>query len=143
VLLVVEPGTPAGWTRILQARAQLIAAGAHLVAPCPHAAACPLAPPDWCHFARRVTRSRRHRLTKGGDVPWEDEKYIYIAAARRGGVTPEARVIAPPRNAPGRVTLKLCQRDGAAAERLMTRRQGAAFKTARRLDWGDAVERKL
>ncbi|TIW51192.1 MAG: methyltransferase type 11, partial [Mesorhizobium sp.] len=35
-LLVVEPGTPAGWQRILAARQQLIAAGAHMLAPCPH-----------------------------------------------------------------------------------------------------------
>lgn len=32
-LLVVEPGTPAGWRRILAVRSRLIAAGAHLAAP--------------------------------------------------------------------------------------------------------------
>src|SRR4051812_18141702 len=53
-LVVVEPGTPAGWQRILAVRNRLIAAGAHLVAPCPHQAACPLVALDWCHFARRV-----------------------------------------------------------------------------------------
>jgi ribosomal protein RSM22 (predicted rRNA methylase) len=43
VLVIVEPGTPAGWSRILDARQQLIAGGAAILAPCPHAAACPLA----------------------------------------------------------------------------------------------------
>lgn len=139
VLVIVEPGTPAGWTRILAAREWLIAAGARLLAPCPHMAACPLSPPDWCHFARRVARSRLHRQAKGAEVPWEDEKYVYIAAARRAGRPVEARVIAPPRMGSGRISLKLCQRDGTAAERLLTRRDGVAFKTARRLGWGDAL----
>ncbi len=35
-LLVVEPGTPAGYERIIALRAQLIASGAHVAAPCPH-----------------------------------------------------------------------------------------------------------
>ena len=41
LLLIVEPGTPAGWQRILDARASLIAAGAHVAAPCPHEGALP------------------------------------------------------------------------------------------------------
>ncbi len=38
-LLIVEPGTPAGWKRILHARDILIQAGAYILAPCPHARA--------------------------------------------------------------------------------------------------------
>jgi ribosomal protein RSM22 (predicted rRNA methylase) len=138
-LLIVEPGTPAGWQRVLHARDRLITAGAHLVAPCPHAAPCPLAPPDWCHFSRRVARSRLHLRVKDADVPWEDEKFVYIAASRHAAVTPQARVIAHPRASKGLVSLKLCQRDGTAAEKVVTRRDGDAFKLARRADWGDAL----
>ncbi len=139
MLVVVEPGTPAGFARILAARALLVEAGAHLVAPCPHARPCPIMAPDWCHFARRVARSRIHRLAKGGDVPWEDEKFAYLVASRapvRGGF---ARVLAPPRAASGRARLKLCRPDGSLAETLITRRSGAAYKTARRAAWGDAI----
>ena len=53
-LIVIEPGTPAGYARILALRAQLIAAGAHVAAPCPHDRACPLAPPDWERAIRFV-----------------------------------------------------------------------------------------
>jgi len=137
VLVIVEPGTPAGWQRILRARGQLLAAGAALVAPCPHAHACPIAAPDWCHFAERVERTRLHRTLKQADVPWEDEKFIYVAAARQTASASGSRVIAPPRSGSGRVTLKLCQPDGTARERLVTRREGAAFKDARRCNWGD------
>lgn len=138
-LVIVEPGTPAGWQRILRVRARLIEAGAHLVAPCPHRQACPLVAPDWCHFSRRVARSRLHRLAKGGEVPWEDEKYIYVAASRHAGETAPERVLAPPQASSGMVRLKLCDANGNAGERLLTRRDGAAFKAARKLDWGDAV----
>ncbi|MEZ2332825.1 small ribosomal subunit Rsm22 family protein [Mesorhizobium sp. RCC_202] len=138
-LLIVEPGTPAGWRRVLTARQQLIEAGAHLLAPCPHRAPCPLTPPDWCHFARRVARSRLHRLVKDADVPWEDEKSIYLAASRQPAPARPARVIAPPKAGSGKVVLKLCQPDGSAGEQLFSKRDGEGFKAARRVDWGDAL----
>ena len=140
-LLIVEPGTPAGWKRILRARDILIQAGAHILAPCPHARPCPLAAPDWCHFSARVARSRLHREAKGGTVPWEDEKFIYVAASRQPGFRAEARVIAPPRASKAAVTLKLCQEDGYAADRVFAKRAGDSFKIARRLDWGDIVRK--
>lgn len=138
-LIIVEPGTPAGWQRILAVRSRLVEAGAHVSAPCPHEAPCPLAPPDWCHFARRVARSRLHRLAKDADVPWEDEKFIYLAASRHPAPAPPARVIAPPKTGSGKVVLKLCRPDGHAGERLFSKRDGELFKAARRADWGDTV----
>ena len=140
-LLIVEPGTPAGWKRILQARDVLIQAGGQILAPCPHTRPCPLAAPDWCHFSARVARSRLHREAKGGTVPWEDEKFIYVAASRQPGLHAEARVIAPPRASKAAVTLKLCQDDGYAADRIFAKRAGDSFKIARRLDWGDIVRK--
>jgi len=140
-LLIVEPGTPAGWRRILHARDVLIHIGACILAPCPHARLCPLAAPDWCHFSARVARSRLHREAKGGTVPWEDEKFIYVAASRQPGLQAEARVIAQPRAGKAAVTLKLCQDDGYAADRVFAKRAGESFKIARRLDWGDIVRK--
>lgn len=137
LLVIVEPGTPKGWLRILAARDRLLAAGAHIAAPCPHAAACPLAAPDWCHFSARVARSRIHRLAKNAEVPWEDEKFIFLAATRMPVSHSGTRVLAPPQAASGRVNLKLCTSEGAATQRLVTRREGAAFKAARRTGWGD------
>lgn len=139
MILIVEPGTPAGWRRILDARRQLLSLGANLAAPCPHEAPCPLVAPDWCHFSQRVPRSRLHRLAKSGDVPWEDEKFIYLAASREPISSGAARVLAPPRAASGRTTLKLCNEDGTAGERTVSRRDGAFYKQARRLDWGDRL----
>ncbi len=139
ILLIVEPGTSAGWRRIIDARTQLLNVGAHLVAPCPHRAACPLAAPDWCHFSRRVARSRAHLVAKDAEVPWEDEKFIYLAVSRHAGALPHARVIAQPRPGSGKVALKLCAADGSARTELVSRRQGDRYKAARRADWGDAL----
>ncbi|HET7803553.1 MAG TPA: small ribosomal subunit Rsm22 family protein [Pseudolabrys sp.] len=138
-LVIVEPGTPAGWQGILGARRQLTGAGAHVLAPCPHASACPLQPPDWCHFARRVARSRIHRQAKGGGVPWEDEKFSYVAVSRTAATAAGARVIARPRKASGRVALKLCRSDGSAGEQLFSRRDGEVFRRASRSEWGDLL----
>lgn len=138
MLVIVEPGTPAGWRRILEARARLITLGAHIVAPCPHEAPCPLAAPDWCHFSRRVARSRIHRQAKGGEVPWEDEKFIFVAASRTAPEARAARVLAPPRQGKAWIDLKCCKPDGACAEVRVSKRD-EGYKAAKRLDWGDAL----
>lgn len=142
VLAVIEPGTPAGYQRILAARAQLIEAGAAILAPCPHHTPCPLAAPDWCHFSQRLARSRDHRMAKGAETPFEDEKFIYLAVARPG-LAAEAdapRVLAPPRTAKPGIDLKLCTPAGALENRFVPKRDKAAYALARRLDWGDLVE---
>ncbi len=140
MLVIVEPGTSTGWQRILDARARLIASGASILAPCPHGLACPIIAPDWCHFSARLARSRVHRLAKEAEAPWEDEKFIYLAASRLPADPPGARVLAPTETATGRVRLKLCRQDGVVESRLVTRREGGAFKSARRSDWGDAFD---
>lgn len=140
LLVLVEPGTPAGWTRLMAARGFLLDRGAVMLAPCPHAAPCPLVAPDWCHFARRVARSRLHRQAKGGSVPWEDEKFLYLALGREAvGDVPAPRVLAPPQQLHQRIGLKLCLPDGSAAERLVAKRDKDGYRIARRVAWGDRL----
>ncbi|HET7799002.1 MAG TPA: small ribosomal subunit Rsm22 family protein, partial [Humibacillus xanthopallidus] len=86
VVVIVEPGTPDGYERILHARKAIRDLGWQLLGPCPHAGACPLAPGDWCHFSARVNRSAEHRRIKGGELSYEDEKFSWIAGARPGTV---------------------------------------------------------
>ncbi len=140
MLVVIEPGTPAGWQRILAVRDKLRSLGAHLVAPCMHAENCPIVAPDWCHFSRRVARSRVHRMAKGAEVPWEDEKYIFIAASREPVSLVGDRVLSPPRVNGGVGRVKLCRTDGSATELTLSKRDGEAFKGIRRADWGDRLE---
>jgi len=137
-LLVVEPGTPAGYARIIALRAQLIALGAHVAAPCPHDGKCPLQVPDWCHFTQRLQRSRAHKQIKGAELPFEDEKFAYVALTRAPVAGRPSRVLAQPVVSKVEVTAKLCTPEGLAFTKV-PRRAKADYANARRWRWGDAV----
>jgi ribosomal protein RSM22 (predicted rRNA methylase) len=135
---VIEPGTPAGYRRILAARTRLLADGFTVVAPCPHQAACPMpAGRDWCHFAARVNRSSLHRRIKDAELSYEDEKYAYVIGSRVRGNDADARVLRRPIHRKGLVQLHLCQPDGTIADRIVTKRHGADYRRARDAGWGD------
>ncbi|GAB1715257.1 MAG: Methyltransferase type 12 [Nitrobacter sp.] len=158
-LLVVEPGTHAGYRRILDLRRRLVAQGAHILAPCPHDAACPLialsseigtvsheenaskqkAAPDWCHFVQRLPRSRAHKHLKGAELPFEDEKFSYIALARTPARQRLPRVLAPPLVGKAGMRIKLCRPDGSASFATFPRRDKAAYARLRRISWGDTI----
>jgi ribosomal protein RSM22 (predicted rRNA methylase) len=137
-LLVVEPGTPAGYARIIALRDHLIARGAHVAAPCPHEGKCPLEPPDWCHFSQRLQRSRAHMQVKGAEVPFEDERFSYVVVSRTPPGQRPSRVLAQPATGKVEVVAKLCTPSGLELARV-PRRDKAAYAEARRWRWGDAV----
>lgn len=137
-LVIVEPGTPAGYQRILDARAQLIKAGAHVIAPCPHDVACPLVKPDWCHFSQRLQRSRVHKQLKSAELPYEDEKFIYLAVSRIPVTPRPSRVLAQPVTTKIAITAKLCTESGVIAA-VAPKRDKALYAKFRKLDWGDTV----
>lgn len=167
-VLVVEPGTPAGYRRILTVRAELIEAGWRIVAPCPHEHVCPLAQgagsaagsaagavagsdtTDWCHAAVRLERTAAHRRAKGGERSFEDEKLAYVAAVpprpsddsdrdpRLPLDLPAARVLRHPQTRPGHIRLELCTSDGAHESTTVTKRDKDAFRAARKVEWGQA-----
>jgi ribosomal protein RSM22 (predicted rRNA methylase) len=137
-LLIVEPGTPAGTARILALREQLIASGAHVAAPCPHDGRCPLQAPDWCHFTQRLPRSRAHKQIKGAELPFEDEKFAYVALTRAPVALYPARVLAQPDVTKVGVTAKLCTPRGLVLAKV-PRRAKPDYARARRWRWGDAV----
>lgn len=137
-VVIVEAGTPAGYARVIEARDRLVAAGFRIAAPCPHSAACPIAPgEDWCHFSARVSRSSLHRQVKGGSLPYEDEKFSYVAAARFPVRPAPARVVRHPRIRKGQVLLDLCEADEQLRSTTITKRHGDLYKAARDVSWGD------
>ena len=139
MLVLIEPGTPQGAANLAAVRAHLASLGAHVAAPCPAGtAACPMAEGDWCHFSVRVQRTKLHKALKGGDAPYEDEKYCYLALTRHLPEKPcAARVLRHPLIQPSRITLTLCE-GGEKKIRVVTKKD-ALWKRARKLSAGERV----
>ncbi|MEI7601346.1 MAG: small ribosomal subunit Rsm22 family protein [Aestuariivirga sp.] len=137
-LVLVEPGTPQGFARLRSVRSRLLRLGAVPAAPCTHALDCPMSGSDWCHFSVRLPRSRAHMHAKAATVPFEDERFAYLVLVREGAPPEGARIIAPPQHAKPGVTLRLCT-EGRLENRHVARRDGAAYKQVRKLEWGDMI----
>lgn len=137
-LVLVEPGTPAGYARVIVARDRALAEGGFTLAPCPHDTACPLTGDDWCHFAVRLPRGEAHRAVKAVSRGFEDEKFSYVVLSRAPAPRPAARIIRPPLIRSGHIHLDACETEG-LAHRIVSRRDKDAFRAARRSGWGDAL----
>lgn len=135
LLLIVEPGTPEGFSQLKEARRLLTELGGFVAAPCPHNGECRIDKDDWCHFTARIARSKLHKQLKGGEVPYEDEKFCFIAVSREkcGGA---ARILRHPKIESGKITLRLCTPHG-ICDRIVTKKN-ALFKAARKSDSGDS-----
>lgn len=142
ILILIEPGTPMGYSNIIRARSLLIDRKAHILAPCPHNAPCPLLPAfkegkDWCHFRVRIPRGKYHRRAKEGVLPYEDEKYSYLIVSPHGQPRTEDRIIKAPIKKPGHIILDLCTNEGQEERRILSKRGGEAYSKAKASDWGD------
>jgi ribosomal protein RSM22 (predicted rRNA methylase) len=139
-LILIEPGTTPGFERIRTARSLLLAQSAHILAPCPHHEPCPIISPDWCHFVQRVSRSRDHMLAKGAYVPFEDEKFSYLALSRTPApaADPYVRILTYPKHSKHDLRLKVCT-PTAIQDLSVPTRNKPWYAAARRLDWGDPL----
>ena len=136
LLLIVESGTPKAYALQKEIRKYLTDKGAFLSAPCPADAVCPLPAGDWCHFSRRVERSRLHKFLKDGDSPFEDEKFTYSAFRTDGALpTRKARVLRHPVTEKGKITLTVC--DGKTVSQVTLRKGDDVYKQAKKLSAGD------
>lgn len=141
IVIIVEPGTPVGYSHIKKIREALIKEGAHVIAPCPHEGSCPLKGDDWCHFTCRIPRSKLHKELKAGEVPYEDEKFAYLAVSRVQYKNAEARVLRHPIVAKGRVSLDICSIDGFNKVNIF-KKDGDLYKRARKVQCGDEIQIK-
>ena len=85
---------------------------------------------------QRLPRLRAHKAIKGAELPFEDEKFSYVALTRAPVTRHPARVLAQPVVSKVDVTAKLCTPDGLALAKVPSRTK-ADYARARRWRWGD------
>ena len=135
-IVIIEPGTPVGYKRILKARKILLDLGAHTLAPCPHDKPCPLTQDDWCHFSTRIQRTSLQRLLKEGSLNFEDEKFSYIIMGKKPQLKVSSRVLDDPKILKEKINMKLCTEDGLKYQEI-PRRDGSSYKKAKKIKNGD------
>ncbi len=136
-LVVVEPGTPLGFTRMLKARDFCTQQGGIVYAPCPHSHACPWEKSsDWCHFGVRLQRSFEHRHAKEAALGYEDEKFSYVILSKQEKPSPGSRLLRDPIRRKGHTLLTLCTEQG--IEKItLTKSHKEQYKKANKMNWGD------
>ncbi|MCH9610841.1 MAG: hypothetical protein S4CHLAM81_10480 [Chlamydiales bacterium] len=133
-LIIVEPGTPAGYQNILDFRERVIKRGGFVVAPCPHEKRCPMQS-GWCHFGTKVARTQKHRILKGGTLGWEEEKYSFVILSKEEPKERKFRILHVPQKRKGHIKLTLCEEEG-IFERTVTK-SNEGYKQLKKARWGD------
>lgn len=137
IFVIIEPGTPEGFSHILEARKILLEQGANIVAPCTHHNGCPLKN-DWCSFYTRLARSKLQKQAKQGALGYEDEKFSYMAFSKIGTNKCDAVILRHPQIGSGHVKVKLCTENG-VEERIYSKKDKEIYKQVRKLEAGDFV----
>ncbi|MBO5349824.1 MAG: methyltransferase domain-containing protein [Clostridia bacterium] len=139
ILLIIEPGTPKGFSNIKLIREKLINKNANIIAPCPHEKNCELDKNDWCHFTCRVQRSKIHKKLKDGQAAYEDEKFSYIAFSKTDIKKSDNRILRHPIINKGYSEFKVCTKDGIKNIKL-SKKDGQLYKQARKQSSGDSLK---
>lgn len=138
-LIVVEPGTPQGYSRMLKAREFCIQSKGFVYAPCPHSLACPWEKTqEWCHFSVRLERSHEHRLAKEAELGYEDEKFSYVILSKADLQRGVSRLVKDPVRKKGHTVLTMCEVEG-IAKRVVTKSEKEIYKRVNKLKWGDTL----
>lgn len=138
VLIIIEPGTPKGFSNILEIRKKLINEKANLIAPCSHELECPIGKNDWCNFSCRIQRSKVHKMLKDGQSPFEDEKFSYVAFSRKKVYKVNNRILRHPIINKVFSEYKICTKDGIKNVKI-SKKNGILYKEAKKKSTGDSL----
>lgn len=140
VLLIVEPGTPIGFKNIRKIRDYAIDNGLFIMAPCIGNSKCMLDENDWCSSYCRVERTKIHKILKNGELPYEDEKFSYVAISKDEVLNyPKARILRHPIIQSKMVKVKLCTKNG-IKETIITKKNSEIYKDLKKKISGDSLD---
>lgn len=138
-LVIVEPGTPKSYEKMMIFRDYLLSKGLNLILPCPHSDKCGLEN-DYCNFSVRVPRSKLVRQVKSGALNYEDEKYFYLIFSKElKDKNYNSTILRRPIYRKGCVDLKLCNSDETVKSRTITKSDKQNYKAAKDFKHGDNV----
>jgi ribosomal protein RSM22 (predicted rRNA methylase) len=138
-VIIIEPGTPKGFSNCLAARDFFMQKGGFIAAPCTHHATCPMKADDWCHFAERIERSFWQKSFKKGALGYEDEPYSYLVVTKTPMTRKSSRVLKPPLKKSAHILLELCEADD-VRKVTVSKKQGELFKLAKKAKWGSTLD---
>ena len=138
IILIIEPGTPEGFKNIKEVQKIAIENGLNIIAPCTFQGICPLPDDDWCHSIVRMERTKVHKVLKNADLPYEDEKFSYIAISKEECDNSGIRILRHPMIEKGKITLKVCS-NGKIEEIIVTKKDKELFKMMKKKKCGDLI----
>jgi len=138
ILLIVEPGTPKDFQNMMRIKNFLIEKEAKIIAPCSQEKGCALPKEDWCHFLCRVERTKWQKDIKDASVPYEDEKFTYLAFSKQEIGKTNHRVIRPPVFKTNFIEVKMCEEDK-IVERTITKKEKEFYKKAKKVRVGECL----
>lgn len=132
-VLIIDTGTPRTYENFMRLKTQLQSQGYKITAPC-ESEKCGLKN-DYCQFYARVERSSLLKMSKSGELSYEDEKYFYLLIDKNAENVrnlDEARVIRRPNLKTNFVELKLCTKNGVELKNI-TKKDKELYKKARKI----------
>ena len=79
-----------------------------------------------------------HKLLKNADLPYEDEKFSYIAISKESCDNFGIRILRHPIIEKGKITLKVCH-NGNIEEMVITKKDKELFKSMKKKKCGDNI----
>lgn len=132
-VLIIDTGTPRTYENFMRLKKQLQSQGYKITAPC-ESEKCGLKN-DYCQFYARVERSSLLKMSKSGELSYEDEKYFYLLidkTADNVANLDKSRVIRRPSIKTNFVELKLCTNNGVEIKNI-TKKDKELYKKARKI----------